>query len=174
MNEFTREVLRLAGDEVKTCVQCGTCSASCPTAHLMDNSIRKLVKFVLEGMKDEALNSRSIWLCTSCLACTVRCPRGIRPVAVVSALKQIYEAEGMSNSDSIHEEIFNRLIKEHGRVSEFFLSAEYILRNPQSAARIISFGAELIPRGKINIEIRPESIEGRDEVRRIFEELGGA
>jgi len=49
--EFKQEVLRLAGPEVLACIQCGTCSASCPTAHLMNPSIRKLVKLCLEGKK---------------------------------------------------------------------------------------------------------------------------
>ncbi|MHC1631737.1 MAG: 4Fe-4S dicluster domain-containing protein [Methanotrichaceae archaeon] len=171
-DNFKKDVLKLAGDEVKTCIQCGTCSASCPVAHLMDNSTRKLIKFVLEGMKEEALNSKSIWLCTSCLLCTVRCPRGIKPVSVIAALKQIYEKEGMKCKDSIFEEIFNRQIRDHGRVSEFLLSSEYMLRSPQSAARIISFGTELIPKGKIEIDFRGEQIKGTNEMKRIFEDLG--
>ncbi|MCX6676240.1 MAG: hypothetical protein NTW84_07470 [Methanothrix sp.] len=55
--EFRREVLRLAGPEVQTCIQCGTCSASCPTAHLMKPSIRRLIKFCLDGRKEEALHN---------------------------------------------------------------------------------------------------------------------
>ena len=92
--QFKQEVLRLAGQEVLTCIQCGTCSASCPTAHLMNPSIRKLIKLCLEGKKEEALHNETLWLCTSCLLCTVRCPRGIRPKAVVSALKDIAERDG--------------------------------------------------------------------------------
>lgn len=97
--EFKREVLRLAGQEVLTCFQCGTCSASCPTANLMDPSIRKLIKLCLEGKKEEALHNDTLWLCTSCLLCTVRCPRGIRPKAVVSALKFLTEREGIPGRD---------------------------------------------------------------------------
>ncbi len=87
--DFKNEVLRLAGEEVRTCIQCGTCSASCPTAHLMKPSIRRLVKLCLEGRREEALHNETLWLCTSCLLCTVRCPRGIRPKMVVSALKEL-------------------------------------------------------------------------------------
>lgn len=47
--KFRDRVIVLAGAEVKTCIQCGTCSASCPTASLMDVPIRKLVKLVLGG-----------------------------------------------------------------------------------------------------------------------------
>jgi len=173
--EFKERVLKLAGQEVKTCIQCGTCSASCPTAHLMDTPIRKLVKLVLEGEKKEALESRSIWLCTSCLLCTVRCPRNIRPMAVVAALKSIYEDEGLKCRDSVFEGIFARQIRNYGRISEVLLSAEYMIRSPESAVQIMSFGAELIPKGKIELSfeaVKGERIEGTKELERIFEVLG--
>lgn len=173
--EFRERVLALAGDEVKKCIQCGTCSASCPTASLMEVPIRKLVKLVLEGEKEAALESRSIWLCTSCLLCTIRCPRKIRPMAVVAALKTIYEEEGMKCRDSVFEGIFGRQIRDYGRISELLLSAEYMIRSPGSAAQIMAFGAELVPRGKIDLGFeaaRGERIEGTKEVKRIFELLG--
>jgi len=173
--KFRERVLKLAGDEVKTCIQCGTCSASCPTASLMDVPIRKLIKLVLEGEKEKALSSRSIWLCTSCLLCTVRCPRNIRPMAVVAALKTIYDEEGLKCKDSVFEGIFSRQIRDYGRISEFLLSAEYMIRSPSSAAQIMAFGAELVPKGKIELGFeaaRGERIEGTEEVRRIFELLG--
>jgi heterodisulfide reductase subunit C len=173
--KFRDRVLALAGEEVKTCIQCGTCSASCPTAHLMDVPIRKLIKLVLEGEKEKALESRSIWLCTSCLLCTVRCPRSIRPMAVVAALKSIYEDEGMKCKDSVFEGIFARQIRNYGRISEVLLSAEYMIRSPSSAAQIMAFGAELVPKGKIELSFeaaRGERIEGTEEVKRIFELLG--
>ncbi|OPX77485.1 MAG: CoB--CoM heterodisulfide reductase iron-sulfur subunit C [Methanosaeta sp. PtaB.Bin039] len=167
--EFRDLAIRLAGDEVKTCIQCGTCSSSCSTAHLMDASIRKLVQLVLEGRKEEAMACESIWLCTSCLLCTVRCPRGIRPKAVVSALRQIFEQEGRRNKDQAFERLFMDQIKSCGRISEFMLSAVYPLKNPLSTVPIMEMGIELMPKGKIAWQI--SCIEGISEIRRIFEEM---
>ena len=167
--QFTKDVLALAGPEVRSCIQCGTCSAACPTAHLMDNSIRRLVKLVLEGKKVEALQSRSIWLCTSCLLCTVRCPRGIKPKVLVGALKDIFERDGRKGKDQAYEELFTRQIKEDGRISETFLSAQYLLANPMSAVQTMEMGLELLPRGKIVVE--KHQIKGIDEVKKIFAEL---
>jgi heterodisulfide reductase subunit C len=164
--EFTKEVLRLAGEEVRTCIQCGTCSSACPTASLMDNSIRKLVKLSLEGMKDEALASGSIWLCTSCLLCSVRCPRGIRPKVLVGALRDIFEREGRKDKDQAYEDLFMRQIKYTGRISEAQLSALYVLADPMSAVQAMEMGLELLPRGKITVE--KDRIKGTDEVKKIF------
>jgi heterodisulfide reductase subunit C len=168
--EFRREVLRLAGPEVQTCIQCGTCSASCPTAHLMKPSIRRLIKFCLDGRKEEALHNDTIWLCTSCLLCTVRCPRGIRPKAVVSALKDLAEREGIKSKDQAYEQLFLDQIKDYGRIAELPLSAEFLLVFPQGAVQSMEMGLELAPKGKIGLGI--ERIAGRDEVKRIIEELG--
>ena len=168
--EFRREVLRLAGPEVQTCIQCGTCSASCPTAHLMKPSIRRLVKLCLDGKKEEALNNDTIWLCTSCLLCTVRCPRSIRPKAVVAALKDLAEREGIKGKDQAYEQLFLDQIKDYGRISELPLSAEFLLVFPQGAVQSMEMGLELAPKGKISLGI--EKIAGRDEVKRIVEELG--
>ena len=168
--EFKREVLRLAGPEVQTCIQCGTCSASCPTAHLMKPSIRRLIKLCLDGKKEEALKNDTIWLCTSCLLCTVRCPRGIRPKAVVSALKDLAEREGIKGKDQAYEQLFLDQIKNYGRIAELPLSAEFLLVFPQGAVQSMEMGLELAPKGKIGLGI--ERIAGRDEVKRIIEELG--
>jgi len=167
--EFRREVLRLAGPEVQTCIQCGTCSASCPTAHLMKPSIRRLIKLCLDGRKEEALHNDTIWLCTSCLLCTVRCPRSIRPKAVVSALKDLAEREGIKGKDQAYEKLFLDQIKDFGRIAELPLSAEFLLVFPQGAVQSMEMGLELAPKGKISLGI--ERIAGRDEVKRIIEEL---
>ena len=167
--EFKQEVLRLVGPEMLTCIQCGTCSASCPTAHLMNPSIRKLVKLCLEGRKEEALHNETLWLCTSCLLCTVRCPRGIRPKAVVSALKDIAERESVRGRDASYEEFFLKQIKNYGRIAELPLTAEFLLVYPQAAVQSMQIGLELISKGKIGARV--DRIEGRDEVKRIVEKL---
>mgnify|MGYP002682867952 FL=1 len=167
--EFKQEVLRLAGPEMLTCIQCGTCSASCLTAHLMNPSIRKLVKLCLEGRKEEALHNETLWLCTSCLLCTVRCPRGIRPKAVVSALKDIAEREGVRGRYASYEEFFLKQIKNYGRIAELPRTAEFLLAYPQAAVQSMQMGLELISKGKIGARV--DRIEGRDEVKRIVEEL---
>ena len=168
--DFKKEVLRLAGDEVRTCIQCGTCSASCPTSHLMNPSIRRLVKLCLEGRRDEALNNETLWLCTSCLLCTVRCPRGIRPKMVVSALKEIADREKIQSPGRNYDHLFIRQIEEFGRISELPLIGEFLLSFPQGTVQSMKVGLELLPRGKITMN--REQVKRKDEVKRIMEELG--
>ena len=169
LDDFKAEVSRLAGAEFLTCIQCGTCSASCPTARLMDPSIRGLIKLCLEGKREQAIDNDTLWLCTSCLLCTVRCPRAIRPKAVVSALKGIAEREGIKIRDATYERLFLKQIEDFGRIAELSLTGEFLLAYPQGMVQSMQMGLELLSKGKIGLEA--DRIQGRNEVKRIIEEL---
>ncbi len=82
--------------KLRTCIQCGTCSATCPTAFAMDYSPRQVWRMVNLGLRDEVLNSRTYWLCTTCKSCQVRCPRGIDIMESMIALKE-YSVEKAVN-----------------------------------------------------------------------------
>lgn len=73
---------------LRSCIQCGTCSATCPTAYAMDYSPRQLWRMVNLGMREQVLSSRTFWLCTTCKACQVRCPRGIDLMDAMITLKE--------------------------------------------------------------------------------------
>jgi len=66
-------------DMLKACIQCGTCSASCPNAFAMDLTPRHLWRMVLLGQTDAIFSSQTFSLCSACYYCTLRCPRGLKP-----------------------------------------------------------------------------------------------
>ena len=74
--------------KLRRCIQCGTCSATCPTAYAMDYSPRQVWRMVQLGMRGDVLSSRTFWLCTTCKACQVRCPREIDLMDSMIALKE--------------------------------------------------------------------------------------
>lgn len=74
------------GKKMSLCMQCGMCSGSCPIGTEMDHGPRKLFMMIRAGMKDEVFNSSTIWNCTSCYNCTVRCPRGIPVTSIIQDL----------------------------------------------------------------------------------------
>ncbi len=77
-----------AGRLIRQCIQCGTCSASCPTAYAMDYTPRQVWRLLQLGFVGEVLSSRTFWLCTVCGACQVRCRRGIDIKDAMVALKE--------------------------------------------------------------------------------------
>jgi len=80
------------GDKLKTCIQCGSCSGSCPAAAGMSVTPRNLWRKIQLGMEEELLTGQSFWQCTSCDLCTLRCPRGIPLASIMTRLREHYTA----------------------------------------------------------------------------------
>lgn len=81
------KINELSGENVKVCMQCGTCTAACPMADEMDFFPRKVMHFSQFGMLESMENINSYWKCASCHSCSVRCPRGIDIARVMEALR---------------------------------------------------------------------------------------
>ncbi len=74
------------GDKLSMCMQCGVCSGSCPIGTEMDYGPRKLFMMIRAGMKEEVLSSNTMWNCTSCYRCVVRCPREVPVTYIMQSL----------------------------------------------------------------------------------------
>lgn len=83
-------------EKLFSCMQCGTCTSSCPTAYAMDYTPRQLWQMMRLGMEEEVLNSQTFWLCTVCKSCQVRCPRGISLTDTMVALKEYATRAGIN------------------------------------------------------------------------------
>jgi len=85
---FKDKVAELSGENMDLCFQCGACSSGCPLTGEMDLLPSKIIRFVQLGL-EEVLNSETIWVCSTCFNCEVRCPRGIDIANVMEALRQL-------------------------------------------------------------------------------------
>jgi heterodisulfide reductase subunit D len=74
-------------DKVRSCLQCGTCTASCPVAAYSELSPREIVRMVLTGGREEVLREDVLYYCSACYSCAVRCPMGIRLTELVNLLR---------------------------------------------------------------------------------------
>jgi len=81
------------GRTVLGCVQCGTCSSSCPLSEMMEVKPHEVIKMVLLGMRKEALACEKIWACATCYMCAERCPQGVEVGDVLMALANIAARE---------------------------------------------------------------------------------
>ena len=95
---FTDKIVRLSAEAVTACDQCGTCSGSCPMVSEMDVTPSQLMRMVQLGQQ-ETLETKTMWICASCFACTVRCPRGLDVSKVAEALRQVQLRRSMDRID---------------------------------------------------------------------------
>lgn len=157
------------GEKLPTCMQCGICAGSCPVSHEMDYTPRQLVRMIQLGLKQEVLNSNTLWLCTTCFSCSVRCPRGIRPTELMETLKAIAVAEGVKNKNARFDGVFSDVVKKTGRASEFLLISKYSLSDLRMIKQL-PFGLNLIAKGKLSLSV--DKMEDSRELKAIFE-IGG-
>lgn len=85
---FKAKVEELSGENIDLCFQCGACSSGCPLTGEMDMLPSTVIRYVQLG-EEEVLDSKTIWVCSTCFNCEVRCPRGIDIANVMEALRQL-------------------------------------------------------------------------------------
>ena len=94
--ELLKEDYRVK-EGLKTCINCGTCTAICPAAEFYRYDPRKIVDTVQRGDDAEIeklLKSDVIWYCGECMSCRPRCPRGNTPGYVIQALRTLSQRLG--------------------------------------------------------------------------------
>lgn len=115
------------GDKLSMCMQCGVCSGSCPIGTQMDYGPRKLFMMIRAGMKEEVMTSNTMWSCTSCYRCVVRCPRGVPVTYILQDLAA--KAKEMGYADSNDNTRFSKSFwwsaKTWGRTDERLVTARY-------------------------------------------------
>ena len=86
-NNQTEQVLRSSGVDVRKCMRCGKCTATCPAFDEMEYHPHQFVYMVEKGQIERLAASPSIYKCLSCFACVDRCPRGVEPAKLVEAVR---------------------------------------------------------------------------------------
>jgi Fe-S oxidoreductase len=81
------------GDAFKRCFQCGLCDTVCPWNRLRNFSMRKIVRQATFGMTE--IENEDIWLCTTCGRCPQQCPRDVKQIDSVVALRRVATEYGV-------------------------------------------------------------------------------
>ncbi len=81
------EILRSSGVNVRKCMRCGKCTATCPAFDEMEYHPHQFVYMVEKGQIEKLMASPSIYKCLSCFACLERCPRQVEPAKLVEAVR---------------------------------------------------------------------------------------
>jgi quinone-modifying oxidoreductase subunit QmoC len=165
--QWPHDLRKLPGCEhLFSCIQCGTCSGTCPLSLYMDYTPRRIINLVREGFDKEALASQTIWLCASCYSCVARCPQKIHITDVMytlkrEAIKRQLFPKGLPIPVLARE--FHRMVSSHGRQSEVWLVLRMALRsNPLILLSMVRSGWNLFRTGRLNLRL--EKIRGIHEL----------
>ena len=101
-----------------TCLQCGTCSSSCPTYFAMDVSPRQLWRMLSLGLKQEISQSSTFWMCTACNSCTVRCPRGIQVAESMRQIRELVIHDGLQPTPESLSRLRDMIVSSHNMMGD--------------------------------------------------------
>jgi heterodisulfide reductase subunit C len=147
-------------DMLRACIQCGTCTGSCPNAFAMDHTPRQMWRMVLMGQKQALFKTKTFVLCSACYTCSLRCPRGLPLTEAMGALKQIAAREDLlpyKQSTRFYKS-FMQSVRRHGRVREMEFMTLYFaaMKNPVIPFRFANLGLKLMAKGKVSLHIFPK------------------
>jgi heterodisulfide reductase subunit C len=140
-------------EAVQACIQCGTCTGSCPNAFAMDHTPRQLWRLLLVGETEEIFRSKTFILCSACYLCTLRCPRGLPLTELMAGLKAEAARRGVRRyrASTLFYDSFLANVRRNGRVQEMALMMRYFTRlgHPGPPLANASLGFKLMAKGKL-------------------------
>ncbi len=151
--------------DLSACYQCGKCSNGCPVTFAMDYLPHQLIRMLQLGLTEEVLQSKTIWVCSSCETCYTRCPNEIEIPKLMDDLKQEVLKQGREPEQEAvarFHEIFLNNIKKFGRINETSLMSVYQMKSSWSdlkKSRIdfaglfenMGLGLNMLKRGRLSL-----------------------
>jgi heterodisulfide reductase subunit C len=175
---------RLAGamaTSPSACYQCKKCSAGCPLTFAMDLLPDRVIRLALLGQTEALLGCRTIWVCSSCVTCSTRCPNGIDIAGVMDWLKEEALRQGKAIDQpgvaAFHRFFLDSLRRAGGRLSEMALMRRFTMYNLWRRPQIgelwdnMKLGWGLFRRGRLRLT-GPPALKGRGEIKKIFKSAG--
>ncbi len=163
--------------QASACFQCRKCTNGCPVTFAMDLFPDEVIRLVILGQRETALACQTIWVCAACETCTTRCPNDVKIAGLMDCLKEMAVQEGVPSPQpqilTLHETFLNN-IKKWGRVYETTLLPAYLLKSGELLGKWnsgtwrydLNLGRRMFSKGRL--PLRPKSIKGKREVRKIL------
>lgn len=152
---MTKEPAKLLVDEgysFFTCMQCGTCTGSCPSGRHTSLNTRRIV--LSARRNKDVYHDKDLWMCTTCYQCQERCPRGIRIVDGILTLR----------AESVHRGL---MLPEHRKVADLVTDKGHAVPiNDNARSKRRDLGMDELPQ---TVHKYPEALE---QVKKLLELTG--
>ncbi len=178
-----QEVMDRSGQNLLACYQCRRCAAGCPVGDETGVTPDRLIRMILLGEKDEALNNLLVWKCVACYTCGARCPNNIQTARINETLKQMSKEtriEPLNPRVAAFHDAFLTSVSHFGRVNELEFMGLYEIHNTKSDLKRGSgwrtvvdemkkqarLGIELMKKKRIHFNLT--KIKRLSEVKRLY------
>jgi quinone-modifying oxidoreductase subunit QmoC len=146
------------GHWVKMCMQCGVCAGSCPLGPHWEHSPQKIFMMIMAGKREEVLTSDSMWMCTSCYGCMVRCPRKLPITHIMHGLANYSYRLGLAPKGQPTldvAKIFWESFEKTGRINEMWFTLRVYFKDGfaqgvKNSLNMQQVGLGLLKAGRLN------------------------
>ena len=168
------------GEWTKMCMQCGVCSGSCPFGDHWEHPPQEIFMMIRAGQREEVLNSSSMWMCTSCYNCIVRCPRELPITHIMHGLAHYAERLGLAPKEQPTRkfgQLFWANMAKTGRVNETWLGIRLYFMNGfkegvQTALKMAPLGLNMLKTKRFNIlaliPFLHKGCKGKQDIQKIL------
>lgn len=181
------EVARRSGQNLQACYQCRRCAAGCPVGEETGVTPDRLIRLVVLGDREEAVNNLLVWKCVACYTCGTRCPNNIQTARITETLKQMSKeahAKPLTPRIADFHNAFMTSTRHLGRFNEIEALTIY---ETKTAIKELSQGkmnavlSEMIGQARLALDMMKKKrlhlgvdrIKARSEVKALFEKAKG-
>ncbi len=182
-DSLAQEVAARSGQNLNACYQCRRCAAGCPVGEDTGVTPDRLIRMVLLGDRDAALNNLLVWRCVACYTCGTRCPNNIHTARITESLKQMVKEQHLKpltpKIANFHK-AFLTSTSHFGRVNEMEFMGIYEIKNAKSELtrgggikaiieelkNQMKLGKEMMKLKRLHISI--DKVKGLAEIKRLF------
>jgi len=181
------EVSKRSGQNLQACYQCRRCAAGCPVGEETGVTPDQLIRMIVIGDREEALNNLLVWKCVACYTCGTRCPNNIQTARITETLKQMAKkahAKPLTPRIADFHGAFMTSARHLGRFNEIEALAIY---ETKTAIKELSRGKvkavidEMVGQARLAVDmmkkkrlhIGVDRVKARSEVKALFEKAKG-
>ena len=166
---FLHELERETGEKISSCYQCYRCTTGCPVVSDMDILPHRLIRYVILGERERALQSGTIWTCLQCYTCSMRCPNDIDVARIFDTLRKaaVREDKARDLDTWRFDRYFLDSVKRHGRLHELEAIMRYKLMKKDLFGDS-KMGMSMLLKGRM--DILPHNIKDRKGMKALFEQ----
>jgi heterodisulfide reductase subunit C len=138
----------------------------------MDYTPRQLWHMARLGLRDEVLTSKTLWLCSTCYSCTLRCPRDLPLTETIGTLKRLAVQYGVPQYKESHHfyRAFMETVRRYGRTDEIEIMIRYFLStNPLMALDYAPLAITMLRKRKVNLQV--PKIAGPGKLDKLFQKV---
>lgn len=133
-----QEIMERSQQNLLACYQCRRCAAGCPVGEAAGVTPDRLIRMILLGDREEAMNNLLVWKCLSCFTCGARCPNNIQTARINETLKQMAKeshAEPLLPKVAAFHNAFMKATSHFGRFNEMEFMGLYEMENTVGAVK---------------------------------------